>query len=231
MKPERGENEDAFGYSLLEKNFPLGLPMIVADGAGGRGNGDWASGEAVRKILELLNSNPDIEKVVSETHWFLRGQIEEKIKEGEFKVSPAASLAAVLIKVDGRIEGAYVGNVLVVVLRRSGKAELLTDCPDLGILGSGSADLKTIRGKELSEGGNVLTQAVGADMGITVHRFSSQLKPGDRLVVFSDGAWDYGNFPEIEAVIRKLAPEQAVGELMKKPALDDRTVLIVECQA
>ena len=217
----RPRNEDAF----VDRG-DIGL-WAVADGAGGHGAGDVASGA----IAEALNDLPPGLSAAE-----LLAQV--RLRIGAVHADLRARAAAMG---GGRI----IASTVVVLLARGGhfaclwagdsRAYLLRD----GALTRVTRDHSVVQ--ELVDGGmlaaedaeshpqaNVITRAVGADGELELDKVSGRITPGDCFMLCSDGV--FKELPETDIAASLAAgdgPDELITAAVARGARDNVTVVVV----
>ena len=175
----RSHNEDA-----LVDRPDLGM-WAVADGAGGHARGDVAS----RMIVEALESIPpglpagamlaEIRQRMNDTHDALRAQ-----QNGD-PSQMSASTVVVLIARGSHFACLWAGDSRAYLLRDGAFTQITRDhslvqeLVDSGAISQAEADNHP--------SANVITRAVGADGELDLDKVTSELLPGDRFLLCSDG--------------------------------------------
>ena len=167
----------------------------VYDGMGGYGGGDVASKIAATSIMESLQNGVTLKKAYAQADMDVNIARSKGI--GSAKMGTAA--ATIVISPDGKASIANVGDCRVYVVRNNGNVEWITD--DQGSidrigrkLKKAGNDMNALDEKEQSSYvGN--RHYIGAYLGEGTKAqsyapYECVLKPGDRIVVVSDGIGD-----------------------------------------
>ena len=220
----RTHNEDAF------VNRPdLGL-WVVADGAGGHQAGAVASGEVVRALealppgLSAVDMLAAVRAELDATHAYLRA---EAARRGPDAV--IATTVVILLARDDHFACLWAGDSRAYLLREGRMVQvtrdhsLVQDLVDSGAITAAEA--------ERHPHSNIITRAVGVDGPFELEKRSGELRPGDRLLVCSDGINKCLPDAAIEAMLA--ADEDTPAERMVLAALaamvnDNVTVVAVE---
>jgi protein phosphatase/serine/threonine-protein phosphatase Stp1 len=203
----RPYNEDSF------VNRPdLGL-WAVADGAGGHEGGELASGmlrealEAIPPSLSAAELLAAVRTKVETTHEALRNLAQQK---GQSILG--ASTIVVLMVRDDYFACLWAGDSRSYLLR-DGMLQQIThdhslvqELVDAGAIGPEEADAHPQ--------GNVITRAVGADVGeFVLDKASDRTHPGDRFLLCSDGLYKSLQEPELASLLAEdsgVPPTQAM---------------------
>jgi protein phosphatase len=223
----RQRNEDAFGEFERDDGARL---LVVADGMGGHAGGEVASRIAVEAIgavfLREAEAAPEagLRLGFAEANAHIHHVAEDT--PGLFGMGTTAT--AVWLAADGSGVAAHVGDSRVYRLRGSRLACLTADhswvAEELraGRLDPAEAPVHPLR--------HALLRALGVDREVEVDVAALALRPGDRLLLCSDGLW--GELPE-DAIGRELArgaPERCARALVdaanRAGGRDNITVLV-----
>ena len=215
----REGNEDSY---LTE-----GPLFAVADGMGGHRGGEVASQLAVETLEKLFKEGAgDLPDQVQEANRvvFERSVLDRKV------AGMGTTLTAALVEGD-RVRLAHVGDSRAYLLR-DGTLRLLTEDHTLvhrmvseGEISKEEAETHPQR--------SVLTRALGVDTVVDVDDDSLQVRPGDRLLLCTDGLTSMVSEDEIEEVLRTVPdPQEAAQRLVQRAneagGVDNTTVVILD---
>lgn len=226
----RDYNEDVYGHW----NDGQFVACLVADGAGGHGGGDVASGIARTSVLEAYARNPTLDPGI------LRALIEQANLDVVARQSQSHALAAmrttvVLAAIDiesQQVSLAHCGDSRAYLFRQGEiKARTRDHSLVMEMVAGGMLDDE---GARLHPTRNVLLSALGSvDEPLEVAVLGPMaMLPGDALLLCSDGLWEpLGDAMLMETI--KLSPSPAVWlELLEqrvrthaKPGHDNYTAL------
>ena len=215
----REGNEDSY---LTDE--PL---FAVADGMGGHRGGEVASQLAVetleklfkKRIGELPDQVQEANRVV-----FERSVVDEKV------AGMGTTLTAALVEGD-RVRLAHVGDSRAYLLR-DGDLRLLTEDHTLvhrmvteGEISPDEAETPPQR--------SVLTRALGVDTAVDVDDDTVQVRPGDRLLLCTDGLTSMVSEQAVEEVLRAVPDPQEAAERLVQLAnegggTDNTTVVVLD---
>jgi protein phosphatase len=215
----REGNEDSY---LTDE--PL---FAVADGMGGHRGGEVASQLAVetleklfkKRIGELPDQVQEANRVV-----FERSVVDEKV------AGMGTTLTAALVEGD-RVRLAHVGDSRAYLLR-DGDLRLLTEDHTLvhrmvteGEISKEEAETHPQR--------SVLTRALGVDTAVDVDDDTVQVRPGDRLLLCTDGLTSMVSEQAVEEVLRAVPdPQEAAQRLVQLAneggGTDNTTVVVLD---
>jgi protein phosphatase len=221
----RARNED--GYLVR----PESGVWAVADGMGGHEEGRLASETIVRALASIGNpaSAPDLLARFEDRVRIANARLKEvgHTRGGSIIGATVAALLAhdryyaVIWSGDSRIYLVRDGQIMQVSRDHTEAQELV----DQGVLTRDEA--------RRWPGRNVITRAIGAHDEVELEFEHGVLEPGDRFVICSDGLTDHVEDGEIRDRIMRLAPQNAVDNLialtLARGATDNVTVIVVGC--
>ncbi|MDC3953680.1 PP2C family protein-serine/threonine phosphatase [Polyangium jinanense] len=200
----RFQNDDAF--RIL--SGPSGHVCVVADGMGGHGAGDVASGIAVSFTTDLLvapGEGPAPDRIraavaAANREIFHRSSTDRRL------LGMGSTVALLFLPHDGRV--AYVAHVgdSRVYLYRDGALRRLTEDHSLAHflrqnpdkraeLGIPEADLENVVA-------NILTRSLGIKDTVDVDLVEIEVCPNDRFLLCTDGLWDPVDDARITEILR-----------------------------
>ena len=215
----REGNEDSY---LTDE--PL---FAVADGMGGHRGGEVASQLAVETLEKLFKKGiGELPDQVQEANRvvFERSVVDERV------AGMGTTLTAALVEGD-RIRLAHVGDSRAYLLRE-GDLRLLTEDHTLvhrmvteGEISKEEAETHPQR--------SVLTRALGVDTVVDVDDDTVQVRPGDRLLLCTDGLTSMVSEQAIEEVLRAVPDPQEAAERLVRLAnegggTDNTTVVVLD---
>ncbi|HEX9693974.1 MAG TPA: Stp1/IreP family PP2C-type Ser/Thr phosphatase, partial [Actinomycetota bacterium] len=215
----REGNEDSY---LTEE--PL---FAVADGMGGHRGGEVASQLAVETLEKLFKQGAgDLPDQVQEANRvvFERSVVDEKV------AGMGTTLTAALVEGD-RVRVAHVGDSRAYLLR-DGNLRLLTEDHTLvhrmvteGEISQEEAETHPQR--------SVLTRALGVETVVDVDDDTVQVRPGDRLLLCTDGLTSMVSEQAIEEVLRAVPDPQEAAQRLVRIAnegggADNTTVVVLD---
>ena len=230
----RQQNEDAVFYRLDEENG-VGL-AVLCDGMGGEKAGEVASATAGKAFLDyaektfLSSDVPIASDVAREAAAYANLQVYDRAMRDEACAGMGTTLVAVVIEPDdacvvnvgdSRCYWLAEGQLLQVTRDHS----LVQDMVDHGQLTPSEAGTHPRR--------NVITRAVGVQRRIVSDIFRLDLRPGDRLLLCSDGLSNQVTRQEMEQILLAepapdIAAEKLLAMALDRGAPDNVSVLILE---
>lgn len=222
-----------------------GLLCVVCDGMGGHSGGEIASRLAVQTIRRCLAETPALaptsESLGSELVWnpvafsqafqaAQRAVVERSASSDEEDLEGMGTTCVVAHVMPNRVVWAYVGDSRLYLLRDGQIHQLTRDHSrvqqmiDSGILDEEQAAVHPMR--------NIITKAIGVQGGDDPGMGELRVRPGDRLVICSDGL--HGEVEDLDVCRTALATEPVVAARTLVGLANDRggndniTVVVVE---
>lgn len=226
----RSDNEDSWIVRALG-NHDLWLAM-VADGIGGYDGGEVASTMAVKicadYILALPRDNPETALGEAFIH-SNRLVLEAGLGKDGFPGMGTTLTVALVKEKEGRVYVGHVGDSRAYIVSGS-KIRQITD--DHSVTG------ELVRNGSISEeeamshpGRNVLTRALGTQDSLVASIYSETLRPGDILLLCTDGLTSLVNSKEIVDLINNSPREEAAEALVEaansRGGYDNTTVILL----
>ncbi|WP_175059088.1 PEGA domain-containing protein [Thermococcus sp. 2319x1] len=222
----RENNED----NLLILNLPDAYLLAVADGLGGHSAGEVASQIAVDTLKEVFEreyrngvSEEDVKEFLKKAYKLAHERI-KKNAVGE-KKGMGTTLVTAFVR-DGKAIVANTGDSRAYLIRngkivaRTKDHSLVQEMLDKGEITEEEARRHPMR--------NIITKALGIDFGVDLHGW--ELKPGDIILLSSDGLHDYVDEEEIVGIASqgKNAEEIARGLIEEAlPVTRDNVTVVV----
>ncbi len=227
---------------------PDGLFYIVADGMGGTNAGDVASETAVDVVRRALERARDAVALVGDTvvgdgRLWIQRLLENALHEANDEVyrrgqcetdkeNMGTTLDVVLIA-GGEAFVAHVGDSRVYLIR-DGQAQVQTDDHTMAQLYRRAGTLSDEEA-EVSPMRAVLANAIGVTPDVTVDHCHVVLRPGDRLLLCTDGMYEYFADQELSPPVADCAAADAldwlIAEACKRGGHDNITGMVIEVGA
>ncbi len=223
----RDHNEDSYltlQLGLNNNNQAQGWGIyIVSDGMGGHAAGEVASSLAIRSAAELLISaymstavRPDSIYDEAEARTLVRQAIQQAneaiIGEGRVQGNDMGATITMALVTGDR---AIIGNVgdSRTYLFRDGKLRRISKDHSLVMR---LVELGQIRDDEIytHPQRNAVLRSLGDKSNVEVDIFSERLRPGDAILLCSDGQWEMTHDPDIERILNRDANPQATCEAL-----------------
>jgi serine/threonine protein phosphatase PrpC len=239
---KRKHNEDAF---LMDDD--LGL-YVVADGMGGHAAGEVASAKAVEVIRRVVGEHQQLvasyaadpadfdlrdkcQQLVEKAVQTACGEIHAMAQESPEKRGMGTTTVMILRAGPKAIVG-HVGDSRVYLLR-NGQAHQLTEDHTL-VNAQLKQGLITKEEAERATFANVITRSVGYQESVQVDTLLTDLLPGDRFLLCSDGLSGYVNDDEwakfLGAAEGEALPEKLIQLANHRGGKDNITAVILEIE-
>lgn len=221
----RLNNEDSLGATKInrpsgEGQESIGL-YVIADGVGGRRDGEKASQLAVETVMDaMLKKLGDDRDDESSRGWLraaaLMANRQIRLSHSDFSKSATTLLIAMVMEQTVHI--ANVGDSRAYILsgdelRQITKDHTLTQMlVDSGVITEEQAENHPHR--------HALSQAVGSHDKIDVDVFTEKLKIDDNLLLCSDGLYGAVSDDDIKKIIKEADTTQSASEKLTKAAND-----------
>ncbi|MGN6378121.1 MAG: Stp1/IreP family PP2C-type Ser/Thr phosphatase [Gaiellales bacterium] len=205
----RRTNEDA--YLIAEPLF------VVADGMGGAQAGEIAARMAADEFGHLDAARARGEQALREIIGNANQRILERAKSDPELAGMGTTVIAALVGDDGRVAFGHVGDSRAYLLRDGDLQQLSEDH---------SLVSELVRAGELSEAEaerhpqrSVITRALGADPNLQVDTFTVDGRPGDIVLLCSDGLNTMVDEPTIARLMASGASAEETARELVKAAL------------
>lgn len=207
---KRGNNEDFFLYAELEeKQGSTAYLMAVADGMGGHRGGEVASHRVIEVLEKYITSS-----LIEDIPELLRRAITEanrSVYEMSYKIpnlQGMGSTCTAMFWTGGKTYIAHVGDSRAYLVRKNEVKKLTKDhtvAEEMVECGMITPDKARIRPER-----NFLLRAVGTSSGVEVDLIPPvNTRPGDVLVLCSDGLTEFVEENEIRDIVALHAPDEA----------------------
>ncbi|MGA0567799.1 protein phosphatase 2C domain-containing protein [Rathayibacter sp. KR2-224] len=208
--------------------------FLVADGMGGHAGGDVASAIATNRIKEIDHAYPtaeDAQIALQSALLAANGLLAETVFEHPELTGMGTTVSA-LIRVDGRIALAHIGDSRIYLLRDGRLEQVTTDhtfvqrLVDSGRITEEEALTHPRR--------SVLMRVLGdVDSSPEIDTWTAETLPGDRWLICSDGLTGVVKPELIENVLAHIESPKAAAERLVRASLDagapdNVTVVIVD---
>ena len=196
----RERNEDA-AYTDPDSRF-----VILADGMGGHGGGDVASAMAIDVARTCLEAAwPELVRSRSRGRARVRAVLERAVRlcndavvargQKESDKHQMGTTLELMVLLDGEAFIAHVGDSRTYLVRHGLARQLTTDHTVAEVMRrAGTLDDASASSSQLR---SVLANAIGVTGSVSVEHAHVILEDGDRLLVCSDGLYDYFTIEQI----------------------------------
>ncbi len=223
----RGHNEDSV--------WPVGtgadsaqLVVAVADGMGGHVGGEIASKVAIEAAIAARDA-PARERVL-----IANLAIIDEVLENPRLAGMGTTLTLAVLEDDGSMDCAHIGDSRAYLLRDHRLEQitrdhsLVAEMVESGELHPDQAAAHPFR--------SVVTRALGLERSVEVDQIAESLRPGDRLLLCTDGLTNMADDAEITAILEGSGtPSDAVTALIETSnrlgGVDNVSVVVVDVAA
>lgn len=219
---KRSVNQDSY-CALAWPDAPAGLDALlaVADGMGGHAAGEIASRMAIEGLVEKLAhlgqttaecSTTDNVSIIEDIVHSLNRQIRSRASAAETRGMGTTLTAGIICK--GMLSVAHVGDSRAYLLRGDELRQLTQDHTWVAEqVASGAIPAERARSHPRR---NILTRALGIDIGNTVDCVSLGLEAKDTLLMCSDGLHSLVSDEVIRRTMSEATPQEASDYLVSK---------------
>jgi len=213
---------------------PVGsLPniFIVADGMGGHKAGDMASSFTVETFIKIVEASDEKNQItlIDETIRTVNDKLIQKSKESEDYEGMGTTLVVATI-IGNVLHVANVGDSRLYVM--SEELQQITRDHSLveEMIALGELERKHARTHEQK---NIITRAIGGSGVVMADFFTIDIKPGDRIIMCSDGLTNMIEDDEIAQIVKNnISVEDAAVALLKTAnsngGKDNISIIIIE---
>lgn len=226
----RKVNEDTI-YATSGEVGSLSNLFIVADGMGGHSGGAVASQKAVSEAIKsiITNNNINPAEILSDAVNFANAKVFEASKTSP-KLADMGTTFVIATIIGRTLYLANVGDSRLYVIRKGIKQVTIDHSYVNELLNRG---LITKDSKEYKTQKNVITKAVGVESVVEPDFFEVTLKPGDLVLMCTDGLSNMLPDEDIYEIIRdKKSAEDMVSALVSKSrengGRDNISVIVVD---
>ena len=221
-KGRRIENQDSFCFF----STPYWFLGAVADGVGGNKGGAVAA----RIAIETLRANLAVNSSIDETFARIHFRLVEEANDCPDLQGMATTLTAMVFE-DSKLRGTHCGDSRAYLLRGQGLKQLTIDHTETARMVAEGLMTKAEAVNYPRK--NVLASALGTHKDLVIQSFASDVKPGDRLLLLTDGVYSEINKQEIQrASAEDSNLERFCHELIKtvekRGVSDNFTMLAIE---
>ncbi len=212
-----------------------GVLVIVADGMGGHEGGEVASELAVRMVAEgYASAETDPQAALVQAFQAANSEIYHLARRHRQLAGMGTTCTAVAV-VNGMAYSAHVGDSRAYLVRADRIYRMTEDhSVTMALVREGLLTLKEARDHDQR---NVILRAMGTHPELEVATWDAPfaLRPGDRLVLCSDGLHDSLTDPEIGAIAGSREPYEACSQMLKlaleRVCKDNVTVAVLRTYA
>lgn len=194
----RKVNEDASGNQMISAGQGC---WVVADGLGGHGGGDVASGIVVGTIVEAYRINPEFSAMHLGEMLELAQQALLRRQQDDSRLGGMRSTAVVLLLDDAKALWTYVGDTRLYHFTNKQIVQQTKDhSVPQAMVDAGDIDYDDIRHHEDR---NRLTRSLGNDGKVrtTILEQPVTISAGNVFLICTDGFWEFITETEMEATL------------------------------
>jgi protein phosphatase len=216
----REVNQDSYGA----KELPQATLLVVCDGMGGHAAGEVASRLGVDTIIATFSTTTPSDSALRDSFVAANTQI---YADGHGSMGTTGVAALFL---GGSLYVANVGDSRAYIVREGQISQVSHD--HSFVSDQVAAGLMTAEQARTSNVRNIITRALGYQPEVQVDIFTLPMRPGDTVLLSSDGMHGLIEDGEIAGVASMLPPDQAVQRLVdmanERGGHDNITVVIAQ---
>ena len=230
IKRKYKPNEDSLFAAHWQREanaeaVPFGL-FVVADGMGGHANGQDASRSAIQTIIDFML--PKLSKTVDPQSKDLEQLLANAVQHAnqvvhqhnmELRADMGTTVTATLV-VGATAYVSNVGDSRTYLYRAADGLKKVTN--DHSVVAS-LVEAGIIKPDDIytHPKRNQIYRSLGEKASVEVDSFVVHLRPGDKLLLCSDGLWDMVRDPKIEGLLKSAVPDPTMtADALIKAALD-----------
>ena len=229
---KRTANEDSLAVPegidprLLEKK---GMLYILADGMGGHKAGETASQMTTRTVMQEYYSDPspDVAQSLQRAIQVANAEIYSRAQSPEYE-GMGTTLVAAVLKGD-RLFVANVGDSRAYLIHGQRIKQITRD--HSWVVEQVRAGIITEEEARSHEHRHLLTRSLGGKAAIVVDLFHEKLKPGDAVLLCSDGLTEEVWEEEIGQIVASSRPQEAANQLVdfanQRGGSDNITAIVI----
>lgn len=233
----RTNNEDTgMFYKVADKNVirEKGYLLIVADGMGGHQAGEVASrmaGDIISREYFKQAGNGSVEKNLAKVFTLANKSIFDKARNDK-TYSGMGTTCTALVVMDKTVYYAHVGDSRAYIQKGDSIVQITEDhtyVQELVNKGDITAEEAATHPKR-----NILTNAMGTkpDLRIDTGKCTLSFENNDKLLICSDGLYDYLSNEELREILKKEGLKTAAGTMVSQAKArgghDNITVVVAE---
>lgn len=227
---ERKINQDCVYYSLTEVG-PLPNLFIVADGMGGHKAGDFASRYTVDNFVSRVreSSGKDTVDIIDDAVTWVNTALLEKAGESPDYTGMGTTLVVATV-IDNMLKVANVGDSRLYIIGKDIRQITRDHSLVEEMVSLGEIDRKAARTHKRK---NIITRAIGGDAKVEAEMFCVELKPGDKILMCSDGLSNMIEDEDIFKIIKdspeiEEAAERLIDTANENGGKDNISVILIE---
>jgi protein phosphatase len=213
----REHNEDSLGVYRPDHEAALerrGLLLLVADGMGGYAAGEVASRVAVETVSAEYygDSWGEIEDALARALQLANEAVRDEATRNSERAGMGTTIAAAVI-CRGELAAANVGDSRVYICRGGALRQVTHDHSWVAeLMAAGKITAEEAKRHPMR---NVVTRSLGGRADVEVETYPrDELRPGDIVVVCSDGLWGMIPGEQIQDIVEPLSAQAAADALV-----------------
>jgi protein phosphatase len=213
----REHNEDSLGVYRPDHDAALdrrGLLLLVADGMGGYAAGEVASRLAVETVSTEYygDSWGNVEDALERALQLANEAVRDEASRNAERAGMGTTIAAAVI-CGGELAAANVGDSRVYLCRAGTLRQVTHDHSWVAeLMAAGKITAEEAKRHPMR---NVVTRSLGGRADVEVETYPrDQLRPGDVVVVCSDGLWGMIPAEQIQDIVEPLSAQAAADALV-----------------
>jgi len=233
----RPRNEDAVGRPPPDLDANLaqqkGYLYAVADGMGGEAGGQLASTMAIQTLITeyYRDAEPDVSRSLWRAVQVANQAVYRKAHSTPALARMGTTLTAAVVRGEELVV-AHVGDSRAYLIRNDDIRQLTRDHSWVAdALRAGTISAEEARNHPNR---NILTRALGAEPEVEIDVVREKLRPGDRVLLCSDGLTNLVGDGEILQKVQKMGPQKAPGALIdlanERGGQDNITAMVIGVQ-
>lgn len=197
---KRQINQD-FVFSTDEAVGRLKNLYIVADGMGGHNAGDFASKYTVETVVREIKGSIEVKpfRILGKAIRVANEMLRQRAREDSDLYGMGTTIVVATTE-NHQLEIANVGDSRLYLLSKEGLRQITRDhslVEEMVRMGGMAPEAARNHPDK-----NIITRAVGARDSVEVDFFTEELKPGDVVLMCSDGLTNMVSDSEIEAILK-----------------------------
>ncbi len=221
----RSSNEDNMGSYVPEDAQVMakkGALFVVADGLGGRTQGEVASELAVNTIRDVYyqDTNEDIaaslRRAVENANTLIWQKNGEKFQDAteDKKAQGMGTTCVAVVLQDTHVYVANAGDSFAYIMRAEQVMQIAQD--HSWVAEQVQAGLLTKEQARSHEKRNLITRCLGTSPDVDVYVASETVQDGDVLLLCTDGLWSLVEEDELRSIVEQYDPQESAKRLVER---------------
>lgn len=214
----RQTNQDSFSVRKIRDDA---VWAIVCDGMGGASGGNVASSEAVKSIIEQIESRNIPENISGEElSSFMTNAVKQanryvfEMAQNNYELNGMGTTCEFVFVINGRVHIAHVGDSRTYLIRNKRIIQITEDHSFVQeMVKQGQI---TQEEAEKHPNKNIITRAVGVSDAVDVDYIETDFEQGDIILTCTDGLSNMVSAAEMLSIISETDGKTAVEKLVEK---------------